>query len=198
MVVIEAGHADTGWWYNTRPTLSSGGSGEPGNGSDVRLSDSISRLLEPHIRTYPIQFILWTNAAATQGWTGVIQPACACMVTIKSSPYPQSKAGSADGMTFVLAPDNKPSQTTVMANILDCSVVLQKKIMEKPIIMSETVPSSVYVGFTAATRELSESHQLLDWTFTTFPLPSYSPRKQYLEIWVLMLDNNSVTHGKKS
>lgn len=37
MVVIEAGHANTGWWYNTRPTLSSGGSGEPGNGSDVRL-----------------------------------------------------------------------------------------------------------------------------------------------------------------
>ncbi|KAK9210941.1 hypothetical protein WN943_000314 [Citrus x changshan-huyou] len=69
-----------------------------------------------------------------------------------------------------------------------------QKSMEKPIIMSETVPSSVYVGFTAATGELSESHQLLDWTFTTFPLPSYSPRKQYLEIWVLMLDNNSVTH----
>ncbi|KDO61710.1 hypothetical protein CISIN_1g036537mg, partial [Citrus sinensis] len=67
-----------------------------------------------------------------------------------------------------------------------------QKSMEKPIIMSETVPSSVYVGFTAATGELSESHQLLDWTFTTFPLPSYSPRKQYLLIMIAATKINIV------
>lgn len=31
------GHADTGWWYNTRPTSYIGTFVEPGNGSDVRL-----------------------------------------------------------------------------------------------------------------------------------------------------------------
>ncbi|KAK9207918.1 hypothetical protein WN944_000267 [Citrus x changshan-huyou] len=45
------------------------------------------------------------------------------------------------------------------------------RILEKPIIMSDVVPSSVYVGFTAATGDFSESHQVLDWTFTTMPLP---------------------------
>ncbi|KAL9443001.1 hypothetical protein AB3S75_016375 [Citrus x aurantiifolia] len=55
-----------------------------------------------------------------------------------------------------------------------------QRFIEKPIIMSETVPSSVYVGFTAATGAISESHHLLDWTFTTFPLPSYSLKKQNL------------------
>lgn len=41
MVVIEARHANTGWWYDTRPTLSSGRSGDPGNGSDVRLGQPL-------------------------------------------------------------------------------------------------------------------------------------------------------------
>ncbi|KAK9210948.1 hypothetical protein WN943_000321 [Citrus x changshan-huyou] len=35
------------------------------------------------------------------------------------------------------------------------------RILEKPIIMSDVVPSSVYVGFTAATGDFSESHQFL-------------------------------------
>ncbi|ESR63690.1 hypothetical protein CICLE_v10010370mg [Citrus x clementina] len=164
--------------------------------------------------------------------------------TIKISPYPQSTAGAADGLTFIFAPDNKPSPnesvnvsllaveldtyknsfdpdgnhigidtTSVISvatrtlssaginlksgrpikvqiyydgwtNMLYVSMAYSgnplQKIIEKHLIMSETVPSSVYVGFTAATGDLSESHQLLDWTFTTFPLPSSSPKNRYL------------------
>ncbi|KAL9443002.1 hypothetical protein AB3S75_016376 [Citrus x aurantiifolia] len=54
------------------------------------------------------------------------------------------------------------------------------RILEKPIIMSDVVPSSVYVGFTAATGDFSESHQVLDWTFTTMPLPSDSLKSRKL------------------
>ncbi|KAL6296646.1 hypothetical protein ACE6H2_004788 [Prunus campanulata] len=37
--------------------------------------------------------------------------------------------------------------------------------------MSQMVPSSVYVGFTASTGTLPESHQVLDWVFTSVQLP---------------------------
>ncbi|MBA0719529.1 hypothetical protein Golax_007199 [Gossypium laxum] len=37
--------------------------------------------------------------------------------------------------------------------------------------MEDTVPSSVFVGFTAATGRVPESHHVLDWTFSTIPLP---------------------------
>ncbi|KAH9761592.1 hypothetical protein KPL70_000507 [Citrus sinensis] len=56
-----------------------------------------------------------------------------------------------------------------------------QKLIERPIPLSETIPSSVYVGFTASTGpDFSESHQVLDWTFTTFPLPSSSLEEQNL------------------
>ncbi|KAL9440346.1 hypothetical protein AB3S75_019080 [Citrus x aurantiifolia] len=58
-----------------------------------------------------------------------------------------------------------------------------QKLIERPIVMSETVLSSVYVGFTASTGlGRAESHQVLDWTFTTFPLPPSSIKKQNLAI----------------
>lgn len=47
MEVIEAGHANTGWLYNTRPTLSIGKDGEPGNGSDVRLKYPLFGVTSP-------------------------------------------------------------------------------------------------------------------------------------------------------
>ncbi|KAK8566597.1 hypothetical protein V6N13_002295 [Hibiscus sabdariffa] len=42
-------------------------------------------------------------------------------------------------------------------------------ILNQPIDMADTVPSAVFVGFTAATGKVPESHQVLDWTFSTFP-----------------------------
>ncbi|XP_026441770.1 L-type lectin-domain containing receptor kinase IX.1-like [Papaver somniferum] len=39
--------------------------------------------------------------------------------------------------------------------------------------MSKTVPNWVYVGFTGSTGLVSESHQILNWVFTSFPLPNY-------------------------
>lgn len=52
-----------------------------------------------------------------------------------------------------------------------------KTIIKQSLNISDVVPSSVFVGFTAATGAFSESHQILDWTFITTPLPSYSLRK---------------------
>ncbi|XP_039052534.1 probable L-type lectin-domain containing receptor kinase S.5 [Hibiscus syriacus] len=43
-------------------------------------------------------------------------------------------------------------------------------ILNQSIDMSNTVPSTVFVGFTAATGRVPESHQVLDWTFSTIPL----------------------------
>lgn len=37
--------------------------------------------------------------------------------------------------------------------------------------LSNIVPSNVYVGFTASTGIWSESHQVLNWVFTSVPLP---------------------------
>lgn len=43
-------------------------------------------------------------------------------------------------------------------------------VLNQSIIMSRTVPNAVYVGFTASTGLLPESHQLLDWVFVSFPI----------------------------
>ncbi|KAL8109932.1 hypothetical protein AgCh_025870 [Apium graveolens] len=37
--------------------------------------------------------------------------------------------------------------------------------------MRDTVPNYVYVGFTASTGTLSETHRILDWNFTSYELP---------------------------
>ncbi|KAK9101985.1 hypothetical protein Sjap_019239 [Stephania japonica] len=47
-------------------------------------------------------------------------------------------------------------------------------VLNYSIIMSKTVPSSVYIGFTGSTGIVSESHQILDWSFMSVPLPKYS------------------------
>ncbi|EOY29502.1 Concanavalin A-like lectin protein kinase family protein, putative [Theobroma cacao] len=44
-------------------------------------------------------------------------------------------------------------------------------VLNQSIEMADVVPSSVFIGFTAATGKVPESHQVLDWTFTTIPLP---------------------------
>lgn len=49
------------------------------------------------------------------------------------------------------------------------------------IIMSDTVPGSVFVGFTAATGTLSESHHVIDWMFKSVPLPFSSLDKDQLD-----------------
>lgn len=46
--------------------------------------------------------------------------------------------------------------------------------LNQSLVMSDTVPSAVYVGFTAATGTVSETHQVLDWVFTSIPLPNTS------------------------
>lgn len=52
-----------------------------------------------------------------------------------------------------------------------------QNILRQQINMSDIVPTSVYVGFSAATGAFSESHRLLNWAFITKPLPSYSLTK---------------------
>ncbi|XVF89303.1 hypothetical protein PTKIN_Ptkin19aG0119500 [Pterospermum kingtungense] len=44
-------------------------------------------------------------------------------------------------------------------------------VLNQSIEMADIVPSSVFVGFTAATGKVPESHHVLDWNFTTIPLP---------------------------
>ncbi|KAL9443306.1 hypothetical protein AB3S75_016626 [Citrus x aurantiifolia] len=45
------------------------------------------------------------------------------------------------------------------------------KVIEKPINLSEIIPTPVYVGFTAATGDFLESHEVINWTFNSFPVP---------------------------
>ncbi|XP_059659124.1 probable L-type lectin-domain containing receptor kinase S.5 [Cornus florida] len=52
-----------------------------------------------------------------------------------------------------------------------------KRFLSTSIILQKTVPSSVYVGFTASTGTYSETHQVLQWNFTSYELP-----KQSLEV----------------
>nr|POE60029.1 putative l-type lectin-domain containing receptor kinase s.5 [Quercus suber] len=63
-------------------------------------------------------------------------------------------------------------------NMLQISVGYSGKplvtVLEQSIVMSDTVPSSVFVGFTASTGLVSESHKVIDWVFTSVPLPSSS------------------------
>ncbi|XP_030951428.1 cold-responsive protein kinase 1-like isoform X3 [Quercus lobata] len=60
-------------------------------------------------------------------------------------------------------------------NMLQISVGYSGKplvtVLEQSIVMSDTVPSSVFVGFTASTGLVSESHKVIDWVFTSVPLP---------------------------
>lgn len=65
-------------------------------------------------------------------------------------------------------------------------------ILNHSISMFDTVPSSVYVGFTASTGTLPESHQVLDWVFTSLQLPSPIPsgndkghHRKTRNIWVI-------------
>ncbi|KAI4337327.1 hypothetical protein L6164_015758 [Bauhinia variegata] len=45
-------------------------------------------------------------------------------------------------------------------------------VLNHSIVLSDIIPSSVYVGFTASTGKTSpESHQILKWVFTSVPLP---------------------------
>ncbi|OVA00432.1 Protein kinase domain [Macleaya cordata] len=47
-------------------------------------------------------------------------------------------------------------------------------VLNHSIVMSKTVPNWVYVGFTGSTGIVSESHQILNWVFTSVPLPKYT------------------------
>ncbi|OMO90858.1 hypothetical protein COLO4_18840 [Corchorus olitorius] len=61
-------------------------------------------------------------------------------------------------------------------------------VLNQSIEMADIVPSSVYVGFTAATGKVQESHQVLDWTFTTIPLPYIiSPVSKHDKIKTILL-----------
>ncbi|KAJ7966169.1 Lectin receptor kinase [Quillaja saponaria] len=53
------------------------------------------------------------------------------------------------------------------------------RVLNHSIIMSDTVPSSVYVGFTASTGPLPESHQVLSWMFTSVPIPLSPVTKEF-------------------
>ena len=52
-------------------------------------------------------------------------------------------------------------------------------VLEQSIIMSNTVPNSVFVGFTASTGLISESHKVIDWAFTSMPLPFLPTNKGF-------------------
>ncbi|GAY45043.1 hypothetical protein CUMW_086420 [Citrus unshiu] len=62
------------------------------------------------------------------------------------------------------------SQNLIYVNVRDTDHP-PKNVIKQPINLSDIVPSSVYVGFTAATGALAESHQLLEWSLTSQPLP---------------------------
>ncbi|KAF8400650.1 hypothetical protein HHK36_013949 [Tetracentron sinense] len=47
-------------------------------------------------------------------------------------------------------------------------------VLNHSIIMSDTVPRSVYVGFTGSTGSVLETHQILNWVFSSIPLPESS------------------------
>ncbi|KAF8023318.1 hypothetical protein BT93_F0733 [Corymbia citriodora subsp. variegata] len=51
-------------------------------------------------------------------------------------------------------------------------------VLKHSIKMSETVPRLVYVGFSAGTGPLPESHQVLNWAFSSFPI---SPENERLK-----------------
>lgn len=46
--------------------------------------------------------------------------------------------------------------------------------LKQKIIMEDTVPQQAYVGFTGSTGPISETHEILDWNFTLYPLPNDS------------------------
>ncbi|XP_022731364.1 L-type lectin-domain containing receptor kinase IX.2-like [Durio zibethinus] len=61
-------------------------------------------------------------------------------------------------------------------------------VLNQSIEMADTVPSSVFIGFTAATGKVPESHQVHDWTFTTIPLPYLnSPVSKHDKIKTILL-----------
>ncbi|KAK4854611.1 hypothetical protein QYF36_026751 [Acer negundo] len=62
----------------------------------------------------------------------------------------------------------------VSVKYVGSSTPLMISILNQSILMSETVPSSVYVGFTGSTGSVPESHQVLNWVFTSIPLPKES------------------------
>ncbi|XP_058075677.1 L-type lectin-domain containing receptor kinase IX.1-like [Magnolia sinica] len=47
-------------------------------------------------------------------------------------------------------------------------------VLNRSIHMEKIVPPSAYVGFTASTENSAETHQIINWAFTTLPLPKYS------------------------
>lgn len=50
-----------------------------------------------------------------------------------------------------------------------------KSVLNHSITLLDIIPSSVYVGFTASTgKTFPESHQVLNWVFTSVPLPNLS------------------------
>ncbi|KAH9613953.1 hypothetical protein KSS87_013720 [Heliosperma pusillum] len=50
--------------------------------------------------------------------------------------------------------------------------------LNRKIKVSKTVPSSAFIGFTASTGTLTETHQIFNWVFTSIPLP-YSTVKDH-------------------
>lgn len=42
--------------------------------------------------------------------------------------------------------------------------------LRRPLLLSRILPSSVYVGSTASTGAFAESHRVLNWKFTSYPL----------------------------
>uniref|UniRef100_A0A7N2KU31 Legume lectin domain-containing protein n=1 Tax=Quercus lobata TaxID=97700 RepID=A0A7N2KU31_QUELO len=52
-------------------------------------------------------------------------------------------------------------------------------VLEQSIIVSNTVPNSVSVGFTVSSGLVSESHKVIDWAFTSVPLPFLPTNKGF-------------------
>ncbi|PPS04209.1 hypothetical protein GOBAR_AA16453 [Gossypium barbadense] len=62
------------------------------------------------------------------------------------------------------------------------------RVLNHSIEMEDTVPSSVFVGFTAATGRVPESHHVLDWTFSTIPLPDLNNHgSKYFKMKTILL-----------
>ncbi|CAL5435246.1 unnamed protein product [Camellia sinensis] len=115
------------------------------------------------------------------GW-----PAYICTTfSIRILTDPNSE-GAGDGMAFVLAQDVAPSPPNSFGSFLGIFDQSTQGIyvgyngdplvsfLNNTMKLQHKVPSSVYVGFTAATGTPSETHQVLAWNFTCIELPNKS------------------------
>nr|POE60030.1 putative l-type lectin-domain containing receptor kinase s.5 [Quercus suber] len=75
--------------------------------------------------------------------------------------------------------DTTSMTNPVAAKSLDKTNINLKSGQDIKVQIDYDVPNSVFVGFTASTRLVSESHKVIDWAFTSVPLPFLPTNKGF-------------------